>query len=776
MKKISLRYRLLAGFTFIVILLAISVSSTLVLVKSTKEHSSRVISLRVPTALAGSDMSRDIYASLAALRGWMLTGDEIFKTQRTQVWQSIHKTSAKIDTLSENWTNPENVKSWKKFKIILSQFSSAQDLTEKIAHSSAQYPATNILLTHVAPLAAKMVKQITLIIDLEISEHPAEGENHLQLLGMMTDVRGSLGLMLASIRAHLLTGEEKFVAEFNDYWTQNNKRFTDLSNSEKQLSPSQKLQFEKFKISRMQFKPLPAKMLEIRSSKKWDMASYLLVTEAIPHADTLLNILLGDINEDGEKTHGMVGNQRELLIEDSQTEAQLVDDLYNLQWMLLVVGVLFGAVFALLASRAFTAPILSLANTMLHLASGKLDTKITDEDRGDEIGEMIKAVQVFKKNAIERERIERRQRETRRELDFQKYALDEHAIVSISNVQGNIIYVNDKFCDVSGFSKEELIGKNHRIVKSDGHRPKFFKDLWGAISNGEVWHGELKNKAKDGHYYWVMTTIVPTLNANGKPFQYVSIRTDVTARKEAELKAITASRTKSDLMANMSHELRTPLNAIIGFSGFMKDEMFGSVGSDKNREYIEDINSSGQHLLELINDILDVSAIEADGLELQESDVDVERIVNSTVRLIKPRAKTGEITITSSIDENVPHIYADERRIKQVLLNLLSNAVKFTPQGGEVSVDANINDDGSFSFLISDSGIGMDEEEAAVALSAFGQVDSGLDRKHEGTGLGLPLTKGLMELHGGTLKIKSKKGHGTTVSATFPEGRVIKNI
>ena len=767
---------MLAGFTFIVILLAISVSSTLVLVKSTKEHSNRVISLRVPTALAGSDMSRDIYASLAALRGWMLTGDEIFKTQRTQVWQSIHKTSAKIDTLSENWTNPENVKSWKKFKIILSQFSSAQDLTEKIAHSSAQYPATNILLTHVAPLAAKMVKQITLIIDLEISEHPAEGENHLQLLGMMTDVRGSLGLMLASIRAHLLTGEEKFVAEFNDYWTQNNKRFTDLSNSEKQLSPSQKLQFEKFKISRMQFKPLPAKMLEIRSSKKWDMASYLLVTEAIPHADTLLNILLGDINEDGEKTHGMVGNQRELLIEDSQTEAQLVDDLYNLQWMLLVVGVLFGAVFALLASRAFTAPILSLANTMLHLASGKLDTKITDEDRGDEIGEMIKAVQVFKKNAIERERIERRQRETRRELDFQKYALDEHAIVSISNVQGNIIYVNDKFCDVSGFSKEELIGKNHRIVKSDGHRPKFFKDLWGAISNGEVWHGELKNKAKDGHYYWVMTTIVPTLNANGKPFQYVSIRTDVTARKEAELKAITASRTKSDLMANMSHELRTPLNAIIGFSGFMKDEMFGSVGSDKNREYIEDINSSGQHLLELINDILDVSAIEADGLELQESDVDVERIVNSTVRLIKPRAKTGEITITSSIDENVPHIYADERRIKQVLLNLLSNAVKFTPQGGEVSVDANINDDGSFSFLISDSGIGMDEEEAAVALSAFGQVDSGLDRKHEGTGLGLPLTKGLMELHGGTLKIKSKKGHGTTVSATFPEGRVIKNI
>ena len=767
---------MLAGFTFIVILLAISVSSTLVLVKSTKEHSSRVISLRVPTALAGSDMSRDIYASLAALRGWMLTGDEIFKTQRTQVWQSIHKTSAKIDTLSENWTNPENVKSWKKFKIILSQFSSAQDLTEKIAHSSAQYPATNILLTHVAPLAAKMAKQITFIIDLEISEHPAEGENHLQLLGMMTDVRGSLGLMLASIRAHLLTGEEKFVAEFNDYWTQNDKRFTDLSNSEKQLSPSQKLQFEKFKISRMQFKPLPAKMLEIRSSKKWDMASYLLVTEAIPHADTLLNILLGDINEDGEKTHGMVGNQRELLIEDSQTEAQLVDDLYNLQWMLLVVGVLFGAVFALLASRAFTAPILSLANTMLHLASGKLDTKITDEDRGDEIGEMIKAVQVFKKNAIERERIERRQRETRRELDFQKYALDEHAIVSISNVQGNIIYVNDKFCDVSGFSKEELIGKNHRIVKSDGHRPKFFKDLWGAISNGEVWHGELKNKAKDGHYYWVMTTIVPTLNANGKPFQYVSIRTDVTARKEAELKAITASRTKSDLMANMSHELRTPLNAIIGFSGFMKDEMFGSVGSDKNREYIEDINSSGQHLLELINDILDVSAIEADGLELQESDVDVERIVNSTVRLIKPRAKTGEITITSSIDENVPHIYADERRIKQVLLNLLSNAVKFTPQGGEVSVDANINDDGSFSFLISDSGIGMDEEEAAVALSAFGQVDSGLDRKHEGTGLGLPLTKGLMELHGGTLKIKSKKGHGTTVSATFPEGRVIKNI
>ncbi|NQU57934.1 MAG: PAS-domain containing protein [Rhodospirillales bacterium] len=251
---------------------------------------------------------------------------------------------------------------------------------------------------------------------------------------------------------------------------------------------------------------------------------------------------------------------------------------------------------------------------------------------------------------------------------------------------------------------------------------------------------------------------------------------EVAERKWAEEQANLANRIKSDLLANMSHELRTPLNAIIGFSESMKEETFGPVGSDKNREYLKDIHQSGQHLLELINDILDVSAIEADALELHEENVNISNIVKTSIRIIKPRADTGQITISSSIDPELPLIYVDERRAKQVLLNLLSNAVKFTPKDGQISLSAWTNDDGSLAVAIADNGIGMNEEEVNLALSSFGQVDSGLNRKYEGTGLGLPLTRGLMELHGGTLEIKSEPGSGTSVIVTFPKERVIRNV
>lgn len=385
----------------------------------------------------------------------------------------------------------------------------------------------------------------------------------------------------------------------------------------------------------------------------------------------------------------------------------------------------------------------------------------------------VELVRSIARNITERLIVEKQLAENLKELDFQKFAIDEHAIVSITDVQGKIIYANEKFCDISGYSIDELIGQNHRIIKSEEHPFEFFKDIWDVISNGDVWHGEIKNIAKNGEGYWVMSTIVPSLNEKGKPFQYISIRTDVTKRKEAEIQAMTASRIKSDLMANMSHELRTPLNAIIGFSDTIKSEVFGSLGNDKYREYIDDIHYSGKHLLELINDILDVSAIEAGAIKLHEENISISNVINSSIRIIQPRADEGQVIVTSSICPDTPLIHADERRLKQVFLNLLSNAVKFTPKGGEVAVNSWFNENGSFSIAVADTGMGMDKHEIRTALSAFGQVDSGLDRKHEGTGLGLPLTKGLMEQHGGTLNVKSTKGKGTQVIVNFPKERVV---
>jgi signal transduction histidine kinase len=238
--------------------------------------------------------------------------------------------------------------------------------------------------------------------------------------------------------------------------------------------------------------------------------------------------------------------------------------------------------------------------------------------------------------------------------------------------------------------------------------------------------------------------------------------------KEAEL----ANRAKSEMMANVSHELRTPLNAIIGFSSMMTEQMFGPLDG-KYLEYSTDINHSGQHLLGLINDILDVAVIEAGKLQLRDEEVNLAEIVEATLQMVNVRGDEGGIRLTSANLANFPALHADKRRLKQILLNLLSNAIKFTPPGGEVSLTAALEDDGAVTIFVTDTGIGMDEEGVHQALSKFAQVDSGLDRKQDGNGLGLPLTVGLVELHGGQLHISSSRDHGTTVSVRFPPERTV---
>ena len=355
--------------------------------------------------------------------------------------------------------------------------------------------------------------------------------------------------------------------------------------------------------------------------------------------------------------------------------------------------------------------------------------------------------------------------------------------VFITDTQGAIEYINTKFTELTGYTAEEAIGQNPRILKSDETSEEPRSDPWKTILPGKEWRGEIYHRRKDGTLFWVNETIAPVTNEEGEITNYVATHEDISERKEAEFAAQSAlnqaeiaNRAKSELLANMSHELRTPLNAIIGFSGSLKEETFGPVGSEKNREYLDDIHHSGQHLLELINDILDVSAVEAGALELDEEDVNLTDVVETSVRIIRPRADNGQVRVASAIDSEIPMIYADARRVKQVFLNLLSNAVKFTSKGGDVTVSAQLNDDRSLAGVVADTGVGMTEEEVIKALSTFGQVDSGLDRKHEGTGLGLPLTKALMELHGGTLEIKSEKGNGTTVTVTFPKERVIQHV
>lgn len=490
-----------------------------------------------------------------------------------------------------------------------------------------------------------------------------------------------------------------------------------------------------------------------------------------------------------------------------------------------------------------------------------------------------------------------------REREQEHLALDQHAIVSIADVAGRILHVNEKFCEISGFRPDQLLGKTHRVVKSDVHPHKFYQEMWKTISSGRVWRGEVCNRRADGSYYWVHASIVPFVNEAGKPYQYVSIRTDITALKESQraltegeerfrmgqefarigtwdwnistgalfwsnlipvlfgypkgkletsyenfLRAVhpddrdllqgavrrcleegadydiehrclwpdgtvrwlhekgdvirdtlgrpvrmigmvqditerkraqeelknarqiaeTANRAKSDFLSNMSHELRTPLNAIFGFAQLL---MSGKkdVLTDRQKKYVDQILKGGNHLLDLINEILDLAKIESGRLELSIEPIDMEPLLEECMSLVEPLGeKYGVIFKPPRIARNVCPAKADRVRTKQVLLNLLSNAAKYNRRGGTVIVEVT-QDQGHLVISVVDTGAGIPDEKVDqlfVPFSRLGQETGDI----EGTGIGLALSQKLVRQMEGGIGVSSQVGEGSTFWFTLPTG------
>lgn len=364
------------------------------------------------------------------------------------------------------------------------------------------------------------------------------------------------------------------------------------------------------------------------------------------------------------------------------------------------------------------------------------------------------------------------------ESEYRRITLDKHAIVSVTDTQGKIIDVNKKFCEISGYSRSELIGNTHRIINSGLHDKNFFMELWDTISSGKVWHGRVCNKTKNGGYYWVDSTIVPFLDANGLPYQYVSARTDITqlieqqneilfAKEEAEA----ANRAKSMFLSNMSHELRTPLNAILGFSQLLEFD----IEDMQSKEYLGEISKAGHYLLELINEILDLAKIESGRIQLSVEGVHLKPVFMECLSLINSLAISRKIEINfynegKEIDIQKPSegdyiVRADRVRLKQVLLNLLSNAVKYNKESGRIIVNC---DDlgGMIQVSIKDTGIGISEFNQRNLFNSFNRL--GLENSGiQGSGIGLVITKNLIELMGGEIGVVSSEGKGSTFWLTL---------
>ncbi len=403
-RDFNIKNRLFLGFGAMVTILAIVISITIYQVKYIDGQITRISDLRVPTATASSALVKDIYASLASLRGYMLTGNDAFKKQRADVWRNIDRVKGNMDALSDNWTNAENVKKWTDFKVTLKEFRVAQTTVEHIANTPEQYPANIILVNEAMPHAAVLFEKITSLIDLE-AQMPATAERK-RLLGIMADVRGTLGLGLANIRAFLLTGDMAFKNKFEQLWAKNERRFQDLKKVSGLLGPKQSTAFVAFVKQRAEFNALPEQMFAVRGSEKWNMANYLLVKDAAPRATILLETLLG-VNGKG----GMVANQRDLLSGDVTYALDHSNELIILLWVLLVVGLAMGVGIVLLVAGSITKPVGAMTNTMAILAEGDTSVEIPGMDRKDEIGQMAASVNVFKVNAIKRLRLEQETKE-----------------------------------------------------------------------------------------------------------------------------------------------------------------------------------------------------------------------------------------------------------------------------------------------------------------------------------------------------------------------------
>lgn len=462
-----------------------------------------------------------------------------------------------------------------------------------------------------------------------------------------------------------------------------------------------------------------------------------------------------------------------ILVPETQMMAQAWAQTQQVIWVFALVFLTLlvsGSIQLWLLKRSVLNPMQALTRSLNSIIETEHYDRPVTVTREDEIGQVT---QLFNQMLNKTDQLIF-------DLNYQQVAINQTLIISKADRFGNITHVNDNFCRISGYSREELMGKPHNIVRHPDMPAALFKELWRTITHKQIWQGEIQNRRKDGSSYFVMSYIIPILNRQGEIQEYLSIREDITlivelreglqkALSQAESdkqKAEQANKAKSEFLASMSHELRTPLNAIIGYAQLLSLDITES----KAQKQISTILSSSKHLLALINDILDFAKLESGKVQFKFETVSVSDLVLEALQLTQTQAEQQGINFEVPTMQVKEYIQVDRLRFKQVLLNLLSNAIKYNKPNGKVSLDCQQLQKGEQNCLqlnIRDTGLGIAANELPHLFEPFNRLGHE-NSTIKGTGIGLSITKDLVEHMNGSIMVESQLGEGTTFSLFFP--------
>lgn len=415
---------------------------------------------------------------------------------------------------------------------------------------------------------------------------------------------------------------------------------------------------------------------------------------------------------------------------------------------------------------------LQITNKNLKHAYNNLETKIEEKTKESENAKKA-ALSLMQDANMEKENTKttlRKLQYTNEKLRNLTQAIEQSPIgVVIADDESKIIYINPKFTEVTGYNEKEIIGADLKFITAQKQSNEFYQEIWEQISSGKEWKGSFENQKKNGELYWEQSLISPVFNDEGKITHYIMVKEDKTlqkryeeALKQAKIEADNANKAKSVFLRNINHEIRTPMNAIIGITHIvLKSDL-----PEKELQYLEQIQTSAESLAEIVNDILDYSKFESDKMEINIKNFKLNNILENIENIVSIKIKEKGIDFKYSTNKNTPNnLKGDPVQITQLLLNIVNNAIKFTHKGYiKINIEAKTTEDNKIllQFSVKDTGIGLTEEETQNLFVAFAQADTSTTREYEGTGLGLYISKKLIEMMNGKIWVKSKKNQGST--------------